>query len=165
MAKIGIIGAGTWGTALAVLLNNNGHEVTIWSIIPEEVEMLRAKRQHEKKLPGVILAPNIDVTGDLEGAMTDKDILVLAVPSPFTRSTAHSMRAFCKEGQKIVDVAKGVEEKTLMTLSQIKRNYRMRMWQFFQDQAMQKKSENVFRQPALWGLTAEKRQNICRIFS
>lgn len=119
MAKIGIIGAGTWGTALAVLLNNNGHEVTIWSIIPEEVEMLRAKRQHEKKLPGVILAPNIDVTGDLEGAMTDKDILVLAVPSPFTRSTAHSMRAFCKEGQKIVDVAKGVEEKTLMTLSQI----------------------------------------------
>ena len=119
MAKIGIIGAGTWGTALAVLLNNNGHEVTIWSIIPEEVEMLRTKRQHEKKLPGVILAPNIDVTGDLEDAMTDKDILVLAVPSPFTRSTAHSMRAFCKEGQKIVDVAKGVEEKTLMTLSQI----------------------------------------------
>ena len=54
MAKIGIIGAGTWGTALAVLLNNNGHEVTIWSIIPEEVEMLRTKRQHEKKLPGVI---------------------------------------------------------------------------------------------------------------
>lgn len=89
MAKIGIIGAGTWGTALAVLLNNNGHEVTIWSIIPEEVEMLRTKRQHEKKLPGVILAPNIDVTGDLEDAMTDKDILVLAVPSPFTRSTAH----------------------------------------------------------------------------
>ena len=80
MAKIGIIGAGTWGTALAVLLNNNGHEVTIWSIIPEEVEMLRTKRQHEKKLPGVILAPNIDVTGDLEDAMTDKDILVLAVP-------------------------------------------------------------------------------------
>ena len=82
MAKIGIIGAGTWGTALAVLLNNNGHEVTIGSIIPEEVEMLRAKRQHEKKLPGVILAPNIDVTGDLEGAMTDKDILVLAGPFP-----------------------------------------------------------------------------------
>ena len=74
MAKIGIIGAGTWGTALAVLLNNNGHEVMIWSIIPEEVEMLRTKRQHEKKLPGVILAPNIDVTGDLEDAMTDKDI-------------------------------------------------------------------------------------------
>ena len=119
MAKIGIIGAGTWGTALAVLLNNNGHEVTIWSIIPEEVEMLRTKRQHEKKLPGVVLAPSIGVTGDLEDAMADKDVLVLAVPSPFTRSTAHSMRAFCREGQKIVDVAKGVEEKTLMTLSQI----------------------------------------------
>ena len=84
MAKIGIIGAGTWGTALAVLLNNNGHDVTIWSIIPEEVEMLRTKRQHEKKLPGVVLASNIGVTGNLEGAMADKDVLVLAVPSPFT---------------------------------------------------------------------------------
>lgn len=166
MAKIGIIGAGTWGTALAVLLNNNGHEVMIWSIIPEEVEMLRTKRQHEKKLPGVILAPNIDVTGDLEDAMTDKDILVLAVPSPFTRSTAHSMRAFCKEGQKIVDVAKGVEEKTLMTLSQIiEEEIPQADVACFPARAMQKKSENVFRQPALWGLTAEKRQNICRIFS
>ena len=166
MAKIGIIGAGTWGTALAVLLNNNGHEVTIWSIIPEEVEMLRTKRQHEKKLPGVILAPNIDVTGDLEDAMTDKDILVLAVPSPFTRSTAHSMRAFCKEGQKIVDVAKGVEEKTLMTLSQIiEEEIPQADVAVLPARAMQKKSENVFRQPALWGLTAEKRQNICRIFS
>ena len=111
MAKIGIIGAGTWGTALAVLLNNNGHEVTIWSIIPEEVESSAQKDSMRKNMPGVILAPNIDVTGDLEGAMTDKDILVLAVPSPFTRSTAHSMRAFCKEGQKIVDVAKGSKKR------------------------------------------------------
>ena len=119
MAKTGIIGAGSWGTALALLLHNNGHEVTIWSIIPEEVEMLRTKRQHETKLPGVVIPQEIEITGDLQAAMEDKDALVLAVPSPFTRSTAHSMREFCKEGQLIVDVAKGIEEKTLMTLSQI----------------------------------------------
>lgn len=119
MAKIGIIGAGSWGTALAVLLHNNGNEVTIWSIIPDEVTMLREKRQHETKLPGVVLAPEIGVTGDLKEAMTDKEVLVLAVPSPFTRSTAHSMREFCRDGQIIVDVAKGIEDNTLMTLSQI----------------------------------------------
>ena len=119
MAKISIIGAGSWGTALAVLLHNNGNEVTIWSVIPEEVTMLREKRQHETKLPGVVLAPEIDVTGDLKEAMAGRDVLVLAVPSPFTRSTAHSMSEFCTEGQIIVDVAKGIEDNTLMTLSQI----------------------------------------------
>ena len=119
MAKISIIGAGSWGTALAVLLHNNGNEVTIWSVIPEEVTMLREKRQHETKLPGVVLAPEIDVTDDLKEAMTGRDVLVLAVPSPFTRSTAHSMSEFCTEGQIIVDVAKGIEDNTLMTLSQI----------------------------------------------
>lgn len=119
MAKISIIGAGSWGTALAVLLYNNGNEVTIWSVIPEEVTMLREKRQHETKLPGVVLAPEIDVTGDLKEAMAGRDVLVLAVPSPFTRSTAHSMSEFCTEGQIIVDVAKGIEDNTLMTLSQI----------------------------------------------
>lgn len=119
MAKIGVIGAGSWGTALAVLLNSNGHEVTIWSIIKEEVEMLRTKRQHETKLPGVVLPGEIFLTNDLKEAMKDKDVLILAVPSPYTRSTAHSMKAYAKEGQKIVNVAKGIEENTLYTLSDI----------------------------------------------
>lgn len=119
MAKIGVIGAGSWGTALAVLLNSNGHEVTIWSIIKEEVEMLRTKRQHETKLPGVVLPGEILLTNDLKEAMKDKDVLILAVPSPYTRSTAHSMKAYAKEGQKIVNVAKGIEENTLYTLSDI----------------------------------------------
>lgn len=119
MARAGVIGAGSWGTALSLLLNNNGHEVTIWSIIEEEVEMLKTKRQHETKLPGVTIPQEIEITGDLKAAMTDKDVLILAVPSLYTRSTAHSMREFCKEGQIIVDVAKGIEENTLMTLSQI----------------------------------------------
>lgn len=119
MSKIGVLGAGSWGTALTWLLTNNGHDVTLWSIMKEEVDMLREKRQHETKLPGVMLQDRVKVTNDLEEAMTDKDVLVLAVPSPFTRSTSRSMAPYLKEGQIVVNVAKGVEEATLMTLSQI----------------------------------------------
>lgn len=119
MAKIGVIGAGSWGTALSLLMHNNGHEVTIWSIIESEVEMLKTKRQHESKLPGVVLPEEIQITGSLKEAMEEKDVLILAVPSPFTRSTSHMMREYLKEGQKIVNVAKGVEDGTLMTLSAI----------------------------------------------
>lgn len=119
MKKIGVIGAGSWGTALAWLLANNGHEVTLWSIMEDEVKMLNEKREHISKLPGVKLQDTISITTDLEAAMKGKDALVLAVPSPFTRSTSHMMQPFAAEGQLIVNVAKGVEETTLMTLSEI----------------------------------------------
>ncbi|MCI5995607.1 MAG: NAD(P)H-dependent glycerol-3-phosphate dehydrogenase [Blautia sp.] len=119
MAKIGIIGAGSWGTALALLMHNNGHQVIVWSIIESEVEMLKTKRQHESKLPGVILPEEIEVTNNLQEAMNHRDLLILAVPSPFTRSTAHSMKEFLVDGQKVVNVAKGIEESTLYTLSEV----------------------------------------------
>lgn len=119
MKKIGVIGAGSWGTALAWLLANNGHEVTLWSIMEDEVKMLNETREHTLKLPGVKLQDSILITTDLETAMKDKDVLVLAVPSPFTRSTSHMMQSFATDGQLIVNVAKGVEETTLMTLSEI----------------------------------------------
>ena len=119
MAKISIIGAGSWGTALAWMLNRNGHEVTIWSIIPAEVEMLKNNREHKDKLPGVHLPEQITITGDLKQAVMDREVLVLAVPSVYTRSTAHSMSIYVSEGQRIVNVAKGIEEKTFFTLSDI----------------------------------------------
>ena len=119
MKKIGVLGAGSWGTALAWLLANNGHEVTLWSIMEDEVKMLNETREHTLKLPGVKLQDSILITTDLETAMKDKDVLVLAVPSPFTRSTSHMMQSFAADGQLIVNVAKGVEETTLMTLSEI----------------------------------------------
>ena len=118
MAKIGILGAGSWGIALSVLLHGNGHEITVWSIIREEVEMLQEKREHVSKLPGVKLPDDMKFTNDLEEAMADKDVLVLAVPSPFTRSTARSMKPYLTKSQLIVNVAKGIEETTLMTLSE-----------------------------------------------
>ena len=117
MANVGVLGAGSWGTALSVLLSDNGHQATVWSIDENEVKMLNEKREHELKLPGVKLPDDMVITGDLESAIKGKDFLVLAVPSPFTRSTAQKMSPFVAEGQIIVDVAKGIEESTLMTLS------------------------------------------------
>ena len=117
MANVGVLGAGSWGTALSVLLSDNGHQVTVWSIDENEVKMLNEKREHELKLPGVKLPDDMVITGDMESAIKGKDFLVLAVPSPFTRSTARKMSPMVAEGQIIVDVAKGIEESTLMTLS------------------------------------------------
>ena len=117
MANVGVLGAGSWGTALSVLLSDNGHQVTVWSIDENEVQMLNEKREHELKLPGVKLPDDMVITGDLESAVKEKDFLVLAVPSPFTRSTARKMAPYVADGQIIVDVAKGIEEATLMTLS------------------------------------------------
>lgn len=117
MANVGVLGAGSWGTALSVLLSDNGHQVTVWSIDENEVKMLNEKREHELKLPGVKLPDDMVITGDLGSTIRGKDFLVLAVPSPFTRSTAKKMSPFVAEGQIIVDVAKGIEESTLMTLS------------------------------------------------
>ena len=118
MAKVGVLGAGSWGTALAILLHDNGHDVTVWSIDPKEVEMLSEKREHVSKLPGVHISEEIMITNEMEEAIKGKDFLVLAVPSIFTRSTAAKMKPYVVDGQMIVDVAKGIEENTLMTLSQ-----------------------------------------------
>lgn len=119
MASIGVIGAGSWGTALAVLLCGNGHEVTLWSIMEDEVHTLQTKRENPDKLPGVKLPEKIEVTADLEKAVSGKQVLVLAVPSPYVRSTAHTMKPYVAEGQIIVNVAKGIEEDSLKTLSQV----------------------------------------------
>ena len=118
MANVGVMGAGSWGTALALLLHSNGHQVTVWSINEEEVEMLSKEREHKSKLPGVKIPEDMVFTSDMETAMKEKDFLVLAVPSAFTRGTARRMKPFVGERQIIVDVAKGIEEDTLMTLSQ-----------------------------------------------
>lgn len=119
MANIGIIGAGSWGIALAVLLHNNGHHITIWSALEDEITMLNQEHEHKEKLPGVKLTEDIIFTTTLDKAIHSQDVLVLAVPSPFTRSTAHSMSEYVSEGQIVVNVAKGIEETSLMTLSQV----------------------------------------------
>lgn len=119
MAKIGVIGAGSWGTALAILLDANGHEVTVWSHRAEEAEKIQKTREHASKLPGIKISEKIFFTADLEAAVSQKDVLVMAVPSAAVRSTSHKLQGLINKGQIIVDVAKGVEEHTLFTMTDI----------------------------------------------
>lgn len=118
MAAIGIIGAGTWGTALSIMLHNNGHSVTIWSAIKEEIEEMNLTHLH-KNLPDLVIPEEISLTASLAEAMEDKTILVLAVPSVFVRSTAKRMKDYIKQAQIVINVAKGIDETSLETMSQI----------------------------------------------
>ena len=119
MAKISVLGAGSWGTALSVLLNNNGHEVRLWSRFQEEVDTLKQTRELTSKLPGVHIPENIDLTADVKNCVETAEVIVLAVPSPYVRGTAELMAPYVKDEQIIVNVAKGIEEKTLMTMTDI----------------------------------------------
>lgn len=119
MANISIMGAGSWGIALSILLNNNGHNVKIWSVFPQEIEELDKTRENKKCLPGVIIPDSIHFTTEAEDAVNGADVIVLAVASPYTRSTARLFAPFVKEGQYIVNVGKGIEEETLETLYEV----------------------------------------------
>jgi len=117
--KICILGAGSWGTALARLLSINNHEVSVWSVDASEINMLRTSCEHKTKLPGVILPGTIHFTTDLEEAMKLKDMVVVAVPSPYVRSTIETAAPYIYRDEIVVSVSKGIEESTLMRLSEI----------------------------------------------
>ncbi|MCR5756015.1 MAG: NAD(P)-dependent glycerol-3-phosphate dehydrogenase [Acetatifactor sp.] len=118
MAKIGILGAGSWGIALAALLHNNGHEITVWSKIESEIQMLQEKHEH-KMLPGVKLSEDMIFTTEDRICVEGMDLLVMAVASKYTRETAKRFSKLVAPGQIVVNVSKGIEEHTLMTLSEI----------------------------------------------
>ncbi len=119
MSNVSILGAGTWGCALAIVLSGKGHNVTIWTKIENEAKALNENRKNMKNLPGAELPDEVTVTLDLEEACKDKDILVMAVASPYIRSTAHLISPYVKEKQIIVNVSKGIEDGTLYTLSEV----------------------------------------------
>lgn len=118
MTKIGVLGAGTWGMALARMLQLSGNEVTVWSALEREVEEFSATRRHPN-LPGMEIPEEIRFTKDMEEVCRDKEILLFAVPSPFVRATARKAAPYVKDNQIIVDVAKGIEADTLFTMTQI----------------------------------------------
>ena len=110
MSKVSFLGAGSWGTALAIMLAQNGHDVTLWSKVQAEVDMLQQHREHIHRLPGVKLPDSIVVTSDLKQACEGNDLIVFSVASPFVRATAKEAAVYIPEGQRVVNVAKGIEE-------------------------------------------------------
>ena len=118
MSKIGVLGAGTWGMALARMLYNNGHSVCVWSALKREVEEFSATRRHPN-LPGMEIPAGISFTEEIAEVCKDRDILLFAVPSPFVRSTARQAAPYISDNQIIVDVAKGIEADTHLTMTGI----------------------------------------------
>ncbi|MCR5303879.1 MAG: NAD(P)-dependent glycerol-3-phosphate dehydrogenase [Lachnospiraceae bacterium] len=118
MADITVMGAGSWGTAMAVLFADSGHKVTLWAYLDSEVEALTRDRENEK-LPGAKIPDTIEITSDMGKALSRTDICIMAVPSNAVRSAASSMKPYVDGSFKIVNAAKGIDEKTLMRLSQV----------------------------------------------
>ncbi len=118
MAKIRVMGAGGWGTALAMMADRSGHQVSMWSVFEEEVERLSKVREHKKLLPGVKIPDSIEITGDL-ASTAQADLVILAVPSFAVRDTARLLKGVLPKGTVVVNVAKGFEEEHLLRLSQV----------------------------------------------
>lgn len=118
MSSISIIGSGTWGTAIANMLANHGHEVVLYSKFDNEVNTLKNTHEHPN-LKGCILSDKLVFTSDLKLATEGMEIVVIAVPSVFVRTTTESLKPYLKNNQIIVTVAKGIEDKTNLTMSEI----------------------------------------------
>ena len=118
MTTIGVLGAGTWGMALARMLCLSGNQVTVWSALEREIDEFSTTRRHPN-LPGMVIPDEILFTKDMEQVCRGKEILLFAVPSPFVRSTARKAAPYIQDDQIIVDVAKGIEADTLFTMTQI----------------------------------------------
>lgn len=118
MSKVSIIGTGTWGIALANMLCTSGHDVYAWSALPDEIDYIEKFRKHPK-LKDTHILDNIKLTKDLSKAVNNMDVIVMAVPSVFVRSTAKQIAKYIQSEQIIVDVAKGIESNTLMSMSEI----------------------------------------------
>ena len=118
MKQICVLGAGTWGTALAEALAGDGHQVVVWSAIPSELTNLSATHAHPY-LPGVSLNRDIRYEADIAKAVNGRDLLLFAVPSIYLRSTVERAKPYIPAGQLIVSVVKGIEENTLMTMTEV----------------------------------------------
>ena len=118
MKRIGILGAGTWGMALARMLTVSGNDVLVWSAIEKEIDSLSTTRKHPN-LPQMKIPEELRFTKSIEEVCTGKDVLLFAVPSVFVRGTTAKARPYIPDGQILVDVAKGMEPDTLYTMTEV----------------------------------------------
>lgn len=118
MKQVCVLGAGTWGIALAEALAGDGHRVVVWSALPREIDQLNATHRHPY-LPDVELNDTIRYEKDIAAAIADSDLLLFAVPSIYLRTTVESAKPYIHAGQLIVSVVKGIEQDTLMTMTEV----------------------------------------------
>jgi len=116
---IAVLGAGSWGTTIAVTLNRNGHKVSLLTHKKEDTEEILKENENKRLLPGIKLSKNILITHEMETALKDAQMVVVAVPSIAVREVIAKASAFLNDNQIIVNASKGFEEATLQTLSQV----------------------------------------------
>ena len=116
--KIAVLGAGTWGIALAALLSKNSHDVVVWSALDHEIEALKNTRSH-KKLPGLVLLESVRYTTNIREAVFDRELVIFVTPSSYIRSTAKAAAAYLPHGVILASAAKGIEKGTLKTMTEI----------------------------------------------
>lgn len=119
MKNIAVIGAGSWGLALSLVLSENHHNVTVWCYHEEEKNDILKSRENKRCLPGIKIPLETQFTTSMEEAVKDKDIIVVAVPSKAVRQTVEAMKPYVEPYSIIVNVSKGIEEETLLRLSQV----------------------------------------------
>lgn len=117
--KIAVIGSGGWGTAIAILLSKKGNDVYLWSWMQTETDRLAHDRENKEFLPGVKFPETIHCTHDMCECVNGAELIITAAPSPATRTTAKQLSPYVKAGQKIVNISKGLEQGTLLRLSQV----------------------------------------------
>jgi glycerol-3-phosphate dehydrogenase (NAD(P)+) len=117
--KISVLGAGSWGTALAIILNSNGHNVTLWEYKKEYVKGLIKHRENKIFLPGISVPQDITITHSIKEASTDQHMIVIAIPTQFVRSVLLMMKKFSFKNTTFISVAKGIEKDTLVTVNHI----------------------------------------------
>ena len=118
MKSIGVLGAGTWGMALAKVLSCAGNRVTVWSALEREIDEFSVTRRHPN-LPGMEIPAQIRFTKEIQQACAQQDFVLFAVPSVFVRNTARKAAPYINADQIVIDVAKGIENGTLFTMTQI----------------------------------------------
>jgi glycerol-3-phosphate dehydrogenase (NAD(P)+) len=120
--KISVLGAGGWGTTLAILLHYNGHNVTLWEYKKSYARHLLKKRINTDYLPGIKIPKEILITSDIEESTENKNLIVMAVPSQFLRGVVNDIDFNQIKNSILVSVSKGIENKSLMTMSQMLKN-------------------------------------------
>ena len=117
--KLGVIGAGSWGTALANLLAEKGYRVDLWAYEPEVKDQIQALRENSFFLPGIPLSENLFPSNDLGDVAADKDMILTVVPSHLVRETAKKMAGHVSDKSIVVSASKGIENITHLTMSQV----------------------------------------------
>jgi glycerol-3-phosphate dehydrogenase (NAD(P)+) len=117
--KVAVLGAGGWGTTLAILLHYNGHDVTLREYKRNFSKVLDKSRKNDRYLPGIKIPKEIKITSELDESITNKNMIVLAVPSQFLRGVVKDINFSKIKNSILVNVAKGIENKTMMTVSQM----------------------------------------------